>query len=218
LYFYRGNILLYEIHNFDLAISDFNKCIQLNPENENAYFYLGLCYQELKKYPEAIREFTKCVTISPNVDALFMRALAKSELNDKQGAISDYKKIIGLKDSTTPQFFKMSTVYNNMAYTLVGLEKYNDALSLVNKALDLDKSEAYIWDTRGEIYFHLGKYTKCINDMDTSIKLEPSGNSYYIRGLSKIKLNDSSEGCKDLSKAGELGKLEAYEAISKYCK
>ena len=42
-------------------------------------------------------------------------------------------------------------------------------------------------------------------------------NSYYFRGLSKIKIGQKEEGCKDLSKAGELGKSEAYKAISHNC-
>jgi hypothetical protein len=37
-------------------------------------------------------------------------------------------------------------------------------------------------------------------------------------GLSKIKLGKQAEGCKDLSKAGELGKAVAYQEITKYCR
>ena len=78
---------------------------------------------------------------------------------------------------------------------------------------------APIWDTRGEIYYKLGEYEKCIKDMNKAISIDKEAdNSYYLRGLAKIKIGKSEEGCKDLSKAGELGKTEAYEAMKQNCK
>jgi hypothetical protein len=55
--------------------------------------------------------------------------------------------------------------------------------------------------------------------MNKAISLDKEAdNSFYLRGLSKIKIGQKEEGCKDLSKAGELGKTEAYKAISENCK
>ena len=147
-----------------------------------------------------------------------MRALIKSNMNDRHGAISDYGEIIKRVKSAKPSVYKMFTFYNNKAYCLVELGNASEALLFVSKALELDKSEASIWDTRGEIYFKLGEYGKCIKDMDKTISIEVSNNSYFIRGLAKIRIGRKEEGCKDLSKAGELGKSEAYKAISENCK
>ena len=55
--------------------------------------------------------------------------------------------------------------------------------------------------------------------MSKAIELDKeSENSFYYRGLSKIKLGKNSEACSDLSKAGQFGKEEAYEAIKINCK
>jgi len=219
-FYFRGFIYLYGIRNFEKAVEDFTKSIQMQPDFEGAYFYRGMSYNALEKNIEAIKDFTKVISMNKdNTDAYFMRALIKSNMNDRQGAISDYEEIIKREKSATPSIYKMSTVYNNKAYCLVELDKPNEALPFVSKALNLDESEAYIWDTRGEIYFKLGDYEKCIKDMNKSISIdEEADNSYYLRGLAKIKLGKKDEGCKDLSKAGELGKTEAYEAINTYCK
>jgi tetratricopeptide (TPR) repeat protein len=219
-YYFRGFIYLYGIKNFEKAIEDFTKSIQMQPELEGAYFYRGMCYQRLEKNIEAIKDFTKVISLNKdNTDAYFMRALIKSKMNDKQGAISDYDEIIKREKTAKPSVYKMSTVYNNKAYCLVELDKPSEALPFVNKALDLDATEGYIWDTRGEIYFKLGEYEKCIKDMNKAISIDSEAdNSYYIRGLAKIKIGKKEEGCKDLSKAGELGKTEAYKALSENCK
>ena len=218
-YYFRAFVYLYGIRNFENAISDFTKSIRMEPDFEGAYFYRGMAYQNLEKNIEAIKDFSKVISLNKeNTDAYFMRALVKSNLNDRQGAITDYDEIIKREKTAKPSIYKISTVYNNKAYCLVELGKPSDALPFVTRALELDKSEAYIWDTRGEAYFKLGEYEKCIKDMDKAISIEESDNSYYIRGLAKIKIGKTIDGCKDLSKAGELGKLEAYNEMQKYCK
>lgn len=219
-FYFRGFIYLYGIRNFEKAVEDFTKSIQMQPDFEGAYFCRGMASHNLEKSIDAIKDFTKVISMNKdNTDAYFMRALIKSNMNDRQGAISDYNEIIKREKSATPSIYKMSTVYNNKAYCLVELDKPSEALPFVTKALDLDESESYIWDTRGEIYFKLGDYEKCIKDLNKAISIdEEADNSYYLRGLAKIKLGKKDEGCKDLSKAGELGKTEAYEAMNQYCK
>ena len=219
-YHFRGFIYLYGIRNYDKAVEDFTKAIQMQPDFIGSYFYRGMAYQDLEKNIEAIKDFTKVISMDKdNTDAYFMRALIKSNMNDRQGAISDYDEILKREKTAKPSVYKMSTVFNNKAYCLVELGKPSEALPFVTKALDLDETEGYIWDTRGEIYYKLGEYEKCIKDMNKAISIDKEAdNSYYLRGLAKIKIGKSEEGCKDLSKAGELGKTEAYEAMKQNCK
>jgi hypothetical protein len=41
--------------------------------------------------------------------------------------------------------------------------------------------------------------------------------AYFMRGILRIDFGDTKNGCLDLSKAGELGDLKAYEAIKEKC-
>ena len=41
--------------------------------------------------------------------------------------------------------------------------------------------------------------------------------SYLLRGIAKLKLNQKESACLDFSKAGELGDVDAYEAIKNFC-
>lgn len=169
-------------------------------------------------FPIADNDYNKALIANPkNTDALFRRALVKSSNGDRQGAINDYDEIIKLENSATPTIYKMSTVYNNKAYCLVQLGSYKEALPLVEKALQLDTTEWYIWDTRAEILLNLGELDKCISDCTQAINIEANGNSYLVRGLAHIKNGEKVKGCQDLSKAGELGKEEAYQKIKEYC-
>jgi len=152
-----------------------------------------------------------------NTDILFFRASSKSELGDLYGAISDYDKVIELNSNYPMQYNKVGMAYNNKAYSYVKLKEYNKALPFVEKAIELDKSEWYFWDTRGEIYLNLGDYKKSISDLDIALSIEKNPDSYFLRGLAYIKSGQKVKGCKDLSKAGEMGNDEAYTEIGKNC-
>jgi tetratricopeptide (TPR) repeat protein len=192
---------------------------QENTQSNSDYGTLALKYYREKDYPKAIINFSKYLEIDKNnTDALFYRAMAKSELNDLYGAINDYDKIIELNTNYPIQVAKFATVYNNKAYSLVRQKKYQEALPFVEKALELDKTEWFIWDTRGEIYYNLANYEKSLKDLNKAIELKENDNSYFLRGLVYIKLGQKEKGCKDLSKSGELGNTEAYEKIKINCK
>jgi tetratricopeptide (TPR) repeat protein len=180
--------------------------------NEGNNYYVN------EDYSKAIYSYSKYLENEPNdTDVLFMRAMAKSEIDDNYGAITDYDKILLMEGKVTPKLYKFSTVYNNKAYCLVELGSYKAALPFVEKALGLDKTEWYIWDTRAEILLNLGQLDKCISDCNKAISIEPNGNSYLIRGLALIKKGEKTKGCQDLSKAGELGEAIAYQKIKENC-
>jgi tetratricopeptide (TPR) repeat protein len=174
-------------------------------------------YRE-KNFSDAILNFTKALENNPdNTEILFFRALSKSEIGDRYGAINDYDKILLFEGKVAPINYKFSTVYNNKAYCLVELGFFDEALPLVEKALRLDETEWYIWDTRAEIYLNLGELDKCVSDCTKAISIEANGNSYLVRGLANIKKGEKAKGCQDLSKAGELGETIAYQKIKENC-
>lgn len=201
----------FNIKNFVKALELGNKFNSLKPGIEANIFLADVNY-ELKDYPNAIKFYSLVLAQKEIPKIYFWRAMSKSHLNDYYGAISDYDYLIKLGN------YDMATVYNNKAYSLVGLKKYKEALQYVNKALNLNSNIWYIWDTRGEINYNLNLYTECISDMKKAINLNPNENSYYFSGLAKIKLKQIANACKDFSKSGELGKSEAYLEIKKYCK
>ena len=206
-------------------IADYNKFIlkqkseQPPPLTSQVDFVdQGIQAYKGKRFSDAILSFSKAIDNEPdNTDIIFYRALAKSEIGDRYGAINDYNKILLFEGKVTPLNYKFSTVYNNKAYCLVQLGNYIEALPLVQKALNLDETEWYIWDTRAEIYLNLGELDKCIFDCTKAIKLKANGNSYLVRGMAYIKKGEKVKGCQDLSIAGELGEDIAYEKINANC-
>ena len=195
-----------------------NSTSNKNSNSSVNYVQLAMEHFQKEEYALAVRNFSKHLENDKNnTDVIMWRAMAKGELKDYYGAISDYDKVIELNSNYPMQYNKIAMVYNNKAYTYVKQKEYSKALPFVEKALELDKSDWHFWDTRGEIYLNLGQYEKALSDLNKAIKIEKHYNSYYLRGLTQIKLGNKEKGCRDLSKSGELGNADAYDAINQNC-
>ena len=79
--------------------------------------------------------------------------------------------------------------YKNRIDSTTNSSLQNFALDAVNLALNLVNDKSHIWDTRGEIYYHLGEYQKCIDDMTKAINISSNGNSHLYRGLAFSKIS-----------------------------
>ncbi|MDF1662436.1 MAG: tetratricopeptide repeat protein [Planctomycetota bacterium] len=81
------------------ARADFQKAVDLNPRYTEGYLNLGISYYTAKRYQEALGPLSMTVKIEP---AFFYgyhyRAMAFEKLNQKDKAISDYKKVISLQN------------------------------------------------------------------------------------------------------------------------
>ena len=95
---------------------------------------------------------------------------------------------------------------------------------LVYNKLDLNPN--FKWDDESRFDYTIGVSCKKGLNIEefgkivqkASLELEPKlANSYLYRGRAYFKLNNKQNACEDWSKAGELGKAEAYEFIQKYC-
>mgnify|MGYP000912656241 CR=1 FL=1 len=223
----RGLCYLHGVKMPQNAIDDFMQysklCTKSSIERAKSFYYIGTGYEAANKEEVALMYYSACIEGDTTyLDAYYRRANLNSILNYETEAIKDYDYIINY-DGDAKRGFDMATVYNDKSYYLIELGKYEEALPLVEKALELNNTLDYIWYTRGKIFYHMREYKKSISDMNNVIKLaieddyEPI-NSYYYRGMSKIKSNQKLEGCKDLQKAKELGSQKAIDEIAKYCK
>jgi len=97
----RGNVYQY-LEQYDKAISDYNKAIELNPNYAKAYNNRGVAYDDLKQYDKAISDYTKALELNPNyAEAYNNRGLVYSDLKQYGKAISDFNKVIELNPNIT---------------------------------------------------------------------------------------------------------------------
>lgn len=161
-------------------------------------------------------------------------AVDKSTIEDFKGAIDGYSKVIELDNDN-------GLAYLNRGKTKKRLEDYKGSIADFDKAiatkggelLYMDKVENSFVETgfefdvkmeeikfeRGIAYFRIDSLRKAFDDFNFSIQksyLLPD--SYYWRGLIYLNYNMKDKGCRDLSKAMELGDPDAKDLLDENCK
>ena len=103
----RGNAKN-NLNDFTGAISDYTKAIENDGAYTNAYLNRGYVKDhELKDHIGAIIDYTKAIEIEPdNVLVYYNRGIAKGNLDDMEGACSDWRKASSLGDEDAAEFVK----------------------------------------------------------------------------------------------------------------
>ena len=86
--YFKQGVEKYEAGNYQGAISNWSKAIEINPQDAIAYYNRGLAKDGLQDYHGAIVDYTKAIEINPQYAAAYSnRGVAKDDLKDYQGAI-----------------------------------------------------------------------------------------------------------------------------------
>ena len=99
-------VLTYVIKDeYDHAIANYTKAIQLKSDYTNAYYNRGVIYCKKRKYEYAIEDFTKVIQLNPNdADAYYNRSVAYRIKGKVDHAIEDYNRAIQLNPDSADTY------------------------------------------------------------------------------------------------------------------
>jgi tetratricopeptide (TPR) repeat protein len=147
---------------------------------------------------EAVAQFSLAVALNPRyVIAYFMRAVARNQLNDLQGALVDYNKAISLNP-------KDANAYYNRGNLKDDLKNPEGALADYNKAISLNPKDAFAYTNRGNLKAaKLNDPQGALADYNQAISISPKlAEAYTNRAILKNnKLNDAKGALADYNQA-----------------
>lgn len=172
----------------------------------------GMEHVEKREYMEALIHLNKAIEVDPTyARAYYVRANIKDVFDDRHGAMKDYNFALEKNPKFADAFFARGNVK-------MKLQDYYGAIHDYSSAITINENYIEAYYNRGKAKQYLQAYEDAINDCSKIIEINPkSVDAYYMRGILRINFGDTKNGCLDLSKAGELGDLKAYESIKEKC-
>ena len=117
---YNRGISRLELEKFTEAIQDFNKFIEINPQNCNALKYRSIAYIELKNLNAAISDLDKIIQINPHdYVSLRYRGLSKYNLGKYLDAIEDFDRAIQINPYDSKSISLKEKAYSMSKYQKV---------------------------------------------------------------------------------------------------
>ncbi|HVF30214.1 MAG TPA: tetratricopeptide repeat protein [Pyrinomonadaceae bacterium] len=86
--------------DFSGALPDYNKSIEMKPDNQVAYLNRGKTHFSLKSYDLSVKDFDRAVELNPkDSTAVFNRGVSYEKLGDAKKAMADFQKAVDLDPS-----------------------------------------------------------------------------------------------------------------------
>ena len=155
------------------ALKCFKKAIDINPKSDYAFQNQALALARLGRKDQALESNNIAIELNPNNFGAGMQGTSwlinLGRFEEAYEICKRLKQSPGLgmiSDNLKIGFFL------NFASALLGLERYEEALVEINRAIDLDDKVAALWAKKGFLLFslHMTGYLECF---DNAIALEP---------------------------------------------
>jgi tetratricopeptide (TPR) repeat protein len=214
----RGSFIAYmnrasayeEAGEFKLALADYTTSIELNPDDSNLYLGRGMVYYNKGKISEAIAEFQKAIEIMPeHTGAYISLGVISQDRGDFAAAVESFSTAIEI-DS------QHGEAYLHRGISLVNMNRADEGVKDIQSAIDLGERGAESYNARALAYYNLDDLKRAEEDYLTSLEKDPLyAEVYYNLGLLYAVMGQIERARESFEKAGELGLIEADEALRK---
>jgi len=151
---------------YDRAIADYTKSIEINPKNASAYNNRGDAYSSKREYDRAIVDFSKAIEIDPkDTYAYRNRGAAYANKGEHDRAIVDCNKAIEIDPKDA-----LAYITRGVTYWIKG--EYDRAIADYTKAIEIDPKDALNYSNRCTAYWRKGEYDRAIVDYTKAIEID----------------------------------------------
>lgn len=188
----------------DRAIKDLDEAIRLRPDDVAALESRGRAYYAKANCARAVDDFSRVVELRPDAAAGWSdRAAALSCDGQFERAIPDYTAELAIDPNAQQAYVGRGTAYYRRYYHAHDAE----ALADLDRAVELNPSDAGTRNIRGWLEIALGKLDLAAADFAAAISADPQQSaSLYGRGMVRLKQGDAASGQRDITAARALNR------------
>ncbi len=190
----------FEQKEYDKAIQQCNKAIDLDRRNVLALFCKAVCEGKKGQHLEAIHDYKQALKYEGLVEADY--ATIYNNIAWEYRLVEKYSEAKPYIDKALLKNHMMDYIWDTNAEIAYHLGDFNTCLISENNAITINKINKDKEDVLKNSYYYRG--------LEDVLK-----NSYYYRGLAKLQQKNKAGGIADLRKAKDLGETKADSVLSK---
>jgi Tfp pilus assembly protein PilF len=153
-----------EFGQFDQAIADFNRGIQIDPRFFRLYLNRGLSYQRKQDYNNALLDYNKSIELDTSEgQTFFNRGVIYTDFLGKYDlGIKDFERALIKNPDNADAYINMGVAYYKSG-------KYDQAIEQYNKAEKLKANEGKVFYFRALVHEAQGNYAKAVEDGNLAV-------------------------------------------------
>lgn len=154
------------------AIHWLERAVEMEPGNKEAWYFLGRAYYTSSRLPDAQRAFERVLQIDPrDAKAENNMGLIYESGGKTDEALAAYQSSI-LWQQGNPH--PSEQPYLNLGNLLLTLERTEESLAPLEKAVELGKSNAQCHLRLGTAYMRLGRLEDAERQLQEAVRLDPN--------------------------------------------
>ncbi len=234
-YFRRGQCFLC-LSQYDQAIQDFDRAIQLESQVPTFYLWRGTAEAKLEKDDLAVRDYEQAMRLDPSLVVSYNKShetpkdngqnpsadasatdvipnsaatkkTATIELGKSENALKDYADAVARLSIRTSAYFRPGTVFS-------GLCEIDPSGKIIRTPPENENGK--LTKKNGADYFELKNAAVALRAADDEItKLPSAPRSYFVRGQAHEQLGEKMDALKDLTRAIELDQNNTQYLLSR---
>ena len=173
------------LHNKTAAFHAYQLASQLNPENREAWYWLGQWYEDDKAWDLAIATYEQgtikdegdigASTLIYQIGRIKLYEMSPPDLN---GAWQAFESVLIIDDYTPGSIIKISTYYNRCFILTLG-KLWSDAATECKQALELNPEHFWSNVTYANVLWELGRQTEAWNAIQKAAEIDPTSKYTY---------------------------------------
>ncbi len=141
------------------------------------YLYISSLYNQSKRPKEAIQSASRALDLATGKERKQIAQLSIASAQQTSGDFGSAEKVLRGILVETPD---NPIALNNLGYLFLESGKnYEEALTLINKAVKIDPRNPSYLDSLGWAYFKLGKFTEAENYLEKAVQYDASSSAIF---------------------------------------
>ncbi|MBI3724576.1 tetratricopeptide repeat protein [bacterium] len=180
------------------AVTDWKRVVDLDPRSARSLWNLASARYAVRDYDRAIEEASRSIALQPSAEPFAIRALARAQKGDLDGAVADCDRAVELGPSQAGAWYFCGDV------RLVAKD-YARAIDAYTKAVALDPKLVEAWNNRGAARQKVGDVDGALYDLSRAVELDPhAAHRFCGRAIAWDAKKDYAHAIEDYTRAIEL--------------